>query len=70
MASININVPDATAGRVVHALCLYAGLEETPANAKKAVLIWIKRTVSDLELFEAERAQPPIADPVVDTIVS
>ncbi len=70
MATININVPDATASRVIHALCTTAGLVESPANAKTSVLIWIKTTVANIERAEAEQAQPPIVNPDVTTIVS
>lgn len=70
MATININVPDATASRVVHALCKSAGLEESSANAKKALLDWIKATVYSIELFEGEESRPIIPNPDVAQIVS
>ncbi len=70
MATININVPDITAGRVVHALCATVGLEESPVNAKKAVLIWIKTTVANVERSEAEQARGPVNVSDVETIVS
>ncbi len=70
MATININVPDITAGRVVHALCATVGLVESPANAKIAVLTWIKTTVTNVERAEAEQAQLPVVIPGVETIVS
>lgn len=70
MASINLTLPDATAARVVHAMCAAAGLPESPANAKKAVVDWIKTTVANVERTEAQQARPPVVDPDVATVVS
>ncbi len=70
MATISINVPAASVSRVTHALCAAAGLEESPANAKEAVLAWIKATVANVERSEAEQDLPTIDEPDVATIVS
>ncbi len=70
MATINIDVPAANSSRVIHALCSAAGLEESPANAKEAVLAWIKATVANVERAEAEQDLPTIDEPDVETIVS
>lgn len=56
MANINLTIPDEHLGRVVRALCKGAGLEESPANAKQAVIEHIKRTVANVEESEARQA--------------
>ena len=70
MASINLTLPDATATRVVHALCVAAGLPESPANAKLAVIAWIKSTVANIERSETEQARGPVPIPDVATVVA
>lgn len=69
MAAINLNLPDATAARVVHALCFSAGLPESPANAKKVVTDWVKGIVAMVERGEAEQSRGPVPTPDVASVV-
>lgn len=56
MAQVTFTIPDQHVQRVVRALCLGAGVEPTAANAKKAVLDHIRRTVAQVEEAEARDA--------------
>ena len=59
MASITITIPDQHVDRVVHALCVIAGVEdETPANAKQVLVDHIKNVVGRVE----RREQAPQID--------
>lgn len=70
MASITLTIPDAQLPRVRAALCSAAGLPDTNANAKAAVIIWIKSTVQSVEYQELAAAVPPIVDTDVTDIVT
>ena len=71
MPQVTIDIPAKHGARVVHALCVSAGLEETPANAKAAVVEHIKRTVANVEESEARQAaEANLVAPVVDDVVS
>lgn len=50
--TITISTGDST--RAIHALCKAAGLPETAANAKQAIINYIKATVKNVELSEAQ----------------
>jgi len=57
MAKIEINIPAGKVQRVIHALSVAGGYEtENAANAKKALIDHIKRTVWRVETQEAEAA--------------
>jgi len=49
MADITITIPDEHISRVRKALCEYAGLDETNANAKRAIVGWIKEVTLGYE---------------------
>lgn len=70
MATITLTIPDAVLPRVKAALCAQAGLPETNANAKEAVVRWIKDTVQTAEFNASmnQHAATVVAD--VDGIVS
>lgn len=71
MATVTITIPDAHLPRVVHALCTDAGLPESNANAKQAIIIHIKKTVRRVEKMEAEvDAIEAIPPPNVDDIAT
>ena len=67
MAEIKLTIPAGKLNRVVHALCVREGLEETPANAKQVLIQFIKREVWRVETREAEAA---VAVPEDDALVS
>jgi hypothetical protein len=46
---MTITMPDEQASRVTHALCQEWGLEETGANAKQAVISYMKEIVRKVE---------------------
>lgn len=56
MADITLTIPVAAETRVIHALCASTGAEETPANAKAAIIDHIKHLVWRIETQEAEAA--------------
>ncbi len=58
MADVNVTItlPAAQVSRIVHALCVASGLPESPANAKQALLGWVKQTVRNVEMSEANSA--------------
>jgi len=56
MATMSIIIPDQHVQRVIHALCTSAGLPESPANAKEAVLRHIRAVVRNVEMIEAQAA--------------
>ena len=72
MAEITLTIPTAHESRVVHALCVSAGLtDETAANAKAAIIRHIKATVHNVERSEAERvALAAVPDPDTDGITT
>lgn len=65
MANITLTIPDAVLPRVRAALCSAAGLPDTNANAKDAVIRWMRATVAAVEYAAAAEAAPPV--PVPDT---
>ena len=65
MATITLTIPADKVDRVVHALCAASGLAESPANAKQAIINWIKVTTANVERSEAEAARPAVAEPDV-----
>lgn len=70
MATITLTIPDASLPRVRAALCLTAGLPDTNANAKLALIGIIKDTVRAVEHTAAVNAQPAIVVADVDGIVT
>lgn len=56
MATITLTIPDAVLPRVRAALCANAGLPDSNANAKEAVIRWMKDTVQTVEYNDAMRA--------------
>lgn len=56
MATITLTIPDAVLPRVRAALCAKAGLADTNANAKEAVIMLIKETVQTVEYNDAMQA--------------
>ena len=62
MATISLTIPDAQLARVRAALCAQAGLPETNANAKEALIQWVKQVVRGIEHDAAVAAQPAIVD--------
>lgn len=49
---ITVTLPDGEEDRVIHALCAQNGLEETPENAKQALLDYVTMTVQAVERNE------------------
>lgn len=70
MATITLTIPDAVLPRVRAALCTHAGLPDTNANAKEAVIMWIKDTVQAVEYEAAVQAREAVAESDVDGIVT
>lgn len=72
MAIVSLDIPTAAVTRVVHALCVSAGLKpENAANAKQALIDHIRATVRNVESSEAQAAaQVAIVEPVTTGIVS
>jgi len=71
MAIVTLTIPPAHVDRVVHALCISAGLPESPANAKQALIKHIKATVFNVERSEAELvALDAVVDPDTDGITT
>ncbi len=57
MPKIELTIPAGKIDRIVHALCKAGGFEdETPKNAKQAIIDHIKRIVWRVETQEAEQA--------------
>jgi len=57
MAEIKLTIPASKVARVIHALCVAGGFgDETPKNAKKALISHIKTVVWRVETQEAEAA--------------
>lgn len=54
MANITLSIPDEAIPRVVSALCDSEGLKATNANAKKALIMQIKRLVRNYETIHHE----------------
>ena len=64
MAVVTLTIPPVHVSRVVHALCVSAGLPESAANAKEALIRHIKATVHNVERGEAEAvALAAVVDP-------
>lgn len=67
MATITITIPDAALPRVREALCAFAdlyGADATNANAKAALVSWVKQRVREYEMDKAaQAAQSALADP-------
>lgn len=57
MADITITIPVAAETRVIHALCVDAGVEESAPNTKAYIIQWMKNTVKHIELREAQEAE-------------
>lgn len=70
MASITLTIPDASLPRVRAALCANAGLADTNANAKEAVIMWVKATVQAVEYENAVAARARVVPSDVDGIVT
>lgn len=70
MASITLTIPDAMLPRVRAALCTAAGLPDTNANAKQAVINMIQATVRSVEWASAVQAAPPVVEPDVSGLVT
>lgn len=56
MPQVTIDIPTGQTTRVVNALCAAAGLEASPANAKKAIVAHVKATVMSFERGQAQQA--------------
>lgn len=52
--TLSFNFDSAELPRAVHALCKTAGYTETNANAKKAIIDYVKGCVRAVELEEAQ----------------
>ena len=72
MPDITLTIPTKQAARVIHALCVAGGKpEEDAANAREAVIEFIKATVHNVETSEAEQAvRDKIVEPDVERIVT
>jgi len=71
MATVTLTIPSQHVDRVVHALSVSAGLPETVANAKQAIIMHIKATVHNVERGEAEAAAlAALPDPDTDGITT
>lgn len=70
MATIVLTIPDASLPRVRAALCSNAGLPDSNANAKQAVIDIVKGIVKAVEYNAAVTAQPPIVDSDVTGLVT
>ena len=49
MATIQFTIPNAELNRVVAALCAAAGVPASPANAKQAVIDYVRTAVRNVE---------------------
>lgn len=65
MAAFNLTVPDAQLPRVRDALCAYAGLSSSNANALAALRLAVKNIVVAQEVLAAQQAIVPAAPPDV-----
>lgn len=70
MATITLTIPDAALPRVRAALCTHAGLPDTNANAKEAVIMLVKQTVQSVEYNAAVSERATVAAIDVDGIVT
>lgn len=70
MATITLTIPDALLPRVKAALCAHAGLPETNANAKQAVILWVKDTVQTFEYNAEMTTHATTIVPDVDDLVT
>jgi len=65
MATIELTIPAGKLDRVIHGLCATAGIaveDESAAEAKTALIRYIKRAVWRIETQEAEAAVAIIPD--------
>ena len=54
---VTLTIPSIAVDRVVHALCRAGGHEvETPANARRVIIDFIRATVRNVETSEQEQA--------------
>lgn len=59
MPEIKLTIPAGKIDRIVHALCVAAGYEdETPSNAKQAIIDHIGRTGGALRRKKPNRSHP------------
>ena len=65
MAQITLNIPDGAVDRVVVALCANAGVEATPANAKKELIAHLKNITVNYEA-KAEQENQRVATEQID----
>lgn len=70
MATITLTIPDAVLPRVRAALCTQAGLPDSNANAKEAVIMWMKATVQAVEYQAAVAARADVVQSDVTDIVT
>lgn len=70
VATITLTIPDAVLPRVRAALCAKAGLPDSNANAKEAVVMWVKATVQAVEYEAAVQARATVEESNVDGIVT
>ena len=54
MATIQFTIPNAELNRVVAALCAAAGVPASAANAKQAVIDYVRSTVRNVEMSTAK----------------
>lgn len=62
MATITLNIPDAELARVRAALCAAAGLEESNANAKQAIVQIVRATIARVEYAAAIAAREQVVE--------
>ena len=72
MPDITLTIPTKQVTRVIHALCVAGGQTvENPANARKTVIDFIKATVANVEVSEAEQAmRDQIVEPDIEGVVT
>lgn len=58
MAQVTLTIPNQHLNRIVNALCAAEGLDPTPANAKKALIRIVRRTVESVETTVPEPVVP------------
>ncbi len=61
---LTIKLTEAESARIIAALCEVAGLAPTPANAKRALVAWIKSTVDGQEETKGARQAREAVKPV------
>lgn len=70
IATITLTIPDAQLPRVRAALCADAGLPDSNANAKEAVIQFVKATVARVEYAAAVDARAAVVPPDTTGIVT